>query len=123
MLVPPLTFMLQRYVLVRKNVGAATLPDGLSTDTSCSSSMACSGRCVWKRLIDHKIACPRSYSSGTHQASTAAEINRVRFLDVGYPGGADDPNVATKQGRVFGSSYLAEEDGVNDAGGTRPHFV
>jgi NAD(P)-dependent dehydrogenase (short-subunit alcohol dehydrogenase family) len=36
---------------------------------------------------------------------------------------AGDPNVARKNGRVFASWDLAEEYGVNDADGTRPHFV
>ena len=36
---------------------------------------------------------------------------------------AADPNVAAKNGRVFASWDLAEEYGVNDADGTRPHFV
>jgi NAD(P)-dependent dehydrogenase (short-subunit alcohol dehydrogenase family) len=36
---------------------------------------------------------------------------------------AADPEVATKNGRVFASWDLAEEYGVNDADGTRPHFV
>jgi NAD(P)-dependent dehydrogenase (short-subunit alcohol dehydrogenase family) len=36
---------------------------------------------------------------------------------------AADPNVAKKNGRVFASWDLAEEYGVSDADGTRPHFV
>jgi hypothetical protein len=36
---------------------------------------------------------------------------------------ATDPDVARKNGRVFASWDLAEEYGVNDANGTRPHFV
>jgi NAD(P)-dependent dehydrogenase (short-subunit alcohol dehydrogenase family) len=36
---------------------------------------------------------------------------------------AADPNVANKNGRVFASWDLADEYGVNDADGTRPHFV
>lgn len=36
---------------------------------------------------------------------------------------AADPNVTKKNGRVFASWDLAEEYGVNDADGTRPHFV
>jgi NAD(P)-dependent dehydrogenase (short-subunit alcohol dehydrogenase family) len=36
---------------------------------------------------------------------------------------AADPNVAAKNGRVFASWDLAEEYGVDDADGTRPHFV
>src|SRR5688572_27674732 len=36
---------------------------------------------------------------------------------------AADPDVARKNGRVFASWDLAEEYGVNDADGTRPHFV
>jgi NAD(P)-dependent dehydrogenase (short-subunit alcohol dehydrogenase family) len=35
---------------------------------------------------------------------------------------AADPNVANKNGRVYASWTLAEEYGVNDADGTRPHF-
>jgi NAD(P)-dependent dehydrogenase (short-subunit alcohol dehydrogenase family) len=34
-----------------------------------------------------------------------------------------DPNLATKTGRVFGSWDLAEEYGVDDVDGSRPHFV
>jgi hypothetical protein len=34
-----------------------------------------------------------------------------------------DPDVARKDGRVFASWDLAEKYGVNDADGTRPHFV
>jgi NAD(P)-dependent dehydrogenase (short-subunit alcohol dehydrogenase family) len=36
---------------------------------------------------------------------------------------ATDPDVQKKNGRVFASWDLAEEYGVNDADGTRPHFV
>jgi NAD(P)-dependent dehydrogenase (short-subunit alcohol dehydrogenase family) len=36
---------------------------------------------------------------------------------------AADPNVAAKNGRVYASWDLAEEYQVNDADGTRPHFV
>jgi NAD(P)-dependent dehydrogenase (short-subunit alcohol dehydrogenase family) len=36
---------------------------------------------------------------------------------------AADPNVAKKNGRVFASWDLAEEYGVNDADGSRPHFA
>jgi NAD(P)-dependent dehydrogenase (short-subunit alcohol dehydrogenase family) len=36
---------------------------------------------------------------------------------------AADPNVATKNGRVFASWDLGDEYGVTDADGTRPHFV
>jgi NAD(P)-dependent dehydrogenase (short-subunit alcohol dehydrogenase family) len=36
---------------------------------------------------------------------------------------AADPHVARKNGRVFASWDLAEEYGVNDADGSRPHFV
>jgi NAD(P)-dependent dehydrogenase (short-subunit alcohol dehydrogenase family) len=36
---------------------------------------------------------------------------------------AADPNVAKKNGRVFASWDLAEEYGVSDADGSRPHFV
>lgn len=36
---------------------------------------------------------------------------------------AADPNVAAKNGRVFASWDLAEEYGVDDADGSRPHFV
>jgi hypothetical protein len=36
---------------------------------------------------------------------------------------AADPTVAAKNGRVFASWDLAEEYCVNDADGTRPHFV
>ena len=36
---------------------------------------------------------------------------------------AADPQVARKNGRVFASWTLAEEYGVDDADGTRPHFV
>lgn len=36
---------------------------------------------------------------------------------------AADPDVRTKNGRVFASWDLADEYGVTDADGTRPHFV
>lgn len=36
---------------------------------------------------------------------------------------AADPDVRRKNGRVFASWQLAEEYGVNDADGSRPHFV
>jgi NAD(P)-dependent dehydrogenase (short-subunit alcohol dehydrogenase family) len=36
---------------------------------------------------------------------------------------AADPNVAAKNGRVFASWDLADEYGVDDADGLRPHFV
>ncbi|HEY3499033.1 MAG TPA: SDR family oxidoreductase, partial [Polyangiaceae bacterium] len=36
---------------------------------------------------------------------------------------AADPHVSNKNGRVFASWDLAEEYGIDDADGTRPHFV
>jgi NAD(P)-dependent dehydrogenase (short-subunit alcohol dehydrogenase family) len=36
---------------------------------------------------------------------------------------AADPNVAAKNGRVYASWDLAEEYGIDDADGARPHFV
>ena len=36
---------------------------------------------------------------------------------------AADPQIAKKTGRVYASWDLAEEYGVNDADGSRPHFV
>lgn len=36
---------------------------------------------------------------------------------------AADPKVAAKNGRVFASWHLAEEYGVNDADGSRPHWM
>ena len=36
---------------------------------------------------------------------------------------AADPNVKRKNGRVFASWDLGDEYEVNDADGTRPHFV
>ena len=35
---------------------------------------------------------------------------------------AADPNVSRKNGRVFASWDLAEEYGIDDADGRRPHF-
>ena len=45
------------------------------------------------------------------------------FVGRGIATLAADPNVATKNGRVFASWDLGEEYGIADADGTRPHFV
>jgi NAD(P)-dependent dehydrogenase (short-subunit alcohol dehydrogenase family) len=45
------------------------------------------------------------------------------FVGRGIAALAADPNVATKNGRVFASWDLGDEYQVNDADGSRPHFV
>lgn len=45
------------------------------------------------------------------------------FVGRGIAALAADPNLATKNGRVFASWDLGTEYGVTDADGTRPHFV
>jgi hypothetical protein len=45
------------------------------------------------------------------------------FVGRGIAALAADPNVATKNGRVFASWDLGDEYGITDADGTRPHFV
>jgi NAD(P)-dependent dehydrogenase (short-subunit alcohol dehydrogenase family) len=45
------------------------------------------------------------------------------FVGRGIAALAADPNVATKRGRVFASWDLGDEYQVNDADGTRPHFM
>jgi len=45
------------------------------------------------------------------------------FVGRGIATLAADPNVATKNGRVFASWDLGEEYGIADADGTRPHFL
>ena len=45
------------------------------------------------------------------------------FVGRGIAALAADPNVASRNGRVVASWDLGEEYGVNDADGTRPHFI
>lgn len=45
------------------------------------------------------------------------------FVGRGVAALAADPNVASKNGRVVASWDLGDEYGVNDADGTRPHFI
>lgn len=45
------------------------------------------------------------------------------FVGRGIAAMASDPDIARKNGRVFASWDLGEEYGVDDADGSRPHFV
>lgn len=73
-------------------------------------------------MLDHFGVTEANWRDATAKVTEFIASETPLFVGRCVAALAADPNVATKNGRVFASWDLAEEYGVDDADGTRPHF-
>ncbi len=74
-------------------------------------------------MLDHFGVTEANWrDAAKHEPSFIASETPL-FVGRGVAALAADPDVTTKNGRVFASWDLGDEYGVTDADGTRPHFV
>jgi NAD(P)-dependent dehydrogenase (short-subunit alcohol dehydrogenase family) len=74
-------------------------------------------------MLDHFGVTEANWRDAAKRAKEFIASETPLFVGRCVAALAADPDVANKNGRVFASWDLAEEYGVNDADGTRPHFV
>lgn len=74
-------------------------------------------------MLDHFGVTEENWRDATTKVKEFIASETPLFVGRCIAALAADPNVAKKSGRVFASWDLAEEYGVDDADGSRPHFV
>jgi len=74
-------------------------------------------------MLDHFGVTEANWRDATAKVKEFVASETPLFVGRCVAALAADPNLPTKNGRVFASWDLAEEYGVNDADGSRPHFV
>ena len=74
-------------------------------------------------MLDHFGVTEANWRDATTKVKEFIASETPLFVGRCIAALAADPNVTKKNGRVFASWNLAEEYGVNDADGSRPHFV
>lgn len=74
-------------------------------------------------MLDHFGVTEASWRDAAEKVKPFIASETPLFVGRCVAALASDPNVASKNGRVFASWDLAEEYGVNDADGSRPHFL
>jgi NAD(P)-dependent dehydrogenase (short-subunit alcohol dehydrogenase family) len=74
-------------------------------------------------MLDHFGVTESNWRDGAQKAPEFIASETPIFVGRCVAALAADPNVRTKNGRVFASWDLAEEYDVTDADGTRPHFL
>ena len=74
-------------------------------------------------MLDHFGVTEANWRAAAEKVRSFIASETPLFVGRGIAALAADPNVATKNGRVFASWDLGDEYGVVDADGTRPHFV
>jgi len=74
-------------------------------------------------MLDHFGVTEANWREAATKASEFIASETPLFVGRCVAALAADSNVAQKNGRVFASWDLAEEYGINDADGSRPHFV
>jgi hypothetical protein len=74
-------------------------------------------------MLDHFGVTEANWRDATTQVKEFIASETPLFVGRCIAALAADPNVTQKNGRVFASWDLADEYGINDADGTRPHFV
>jgi NAD(P)-dependent dehydrogenase (short-subunit alcohol dehydrogenase family) len=74
-------------------------------------------------MLDHFGVTEANWRDAAAKAKEFVASETPLFVGRCIAALAADPDVAKKNGRVFASWDLAEEYGVNDADGSRPHFV
>jgi NAD(P)-dependent dehydrogenase (short-subunit alcohol dehydrogenase family) len=73
-------------------------------------------------MLDHLGVTEATWRDAASKAREFIASETPLFVGRCVAALAADPNVAQKNGRVFASWDLAEEYGVDDADGSRPHF-
>jgi NAD(P)-dependent dehydrogenase (short-subunit alcohol dehydrogenase family) len=74
-------------------------------------------------MLDHLGVTEANWRDAAKQVPEFIASETPLFVGRCVAALAADPNVAQKNGRVFASWDLADEYGVSDADGTRPHFA
>jgi len=74
-------------------------------------------------MLDHFGVTEANWRDATTKVKEFIASETPLFVGRCIAALAADANVAQKNGRVFASWDLAEEYGIHDADGTRPHFV
>ena len=74
-------------------------------------------------MLDHFGVTEANWRDAAEKAPSFLASETPLFVGRCVAALAADPNVRTKSGRVFASWDLADEYGITDADGTRPHFV
>ena len=74
-------------------------------------------------MLDHFGVTEANWRDAAEQVKPFIASETPLFVGRCVAALAADPNVAARNGRVFASWDLAEEYGVDDADGSRPHFV
>jgi hypothetical protein len=74
-------------------------------------------------MLDHFGVTEANWRDAAEQVKEFIASETPLFVGRCIAALAGDPDVAKKNGRVFASWDLAEEYQVNDADGSRPHFV
>ena len=74
-------------------------------------------------MLDHFGVTEANWREAAEKVPSFAASETPLFVGRCIAALAADPNVRIKNGRVFASWDLADEYGVSDADGTRPHFV
>lgn len=73
-------------------------------------------------MLDHFGVSEANWRDATQKVPEFIASETPLFVGRCIAALAADPNLTAKNGRVFASWDLAEEYGVNDADGSRPHF-
>lgn len=74
-------------------------------------------------MLDHFGVTEANWRDAVVKVKPFAASETPLFVGRGIAALAADPNVASKNGRVYASWDLADEYELNDADGTRPHFM
>jgi NAD(P)-dependent dehydrogenase (short-subunit alcohol dehydrogenase family) len=74
-------------------------------------------------MLDHFGVTEANWRDATTKVKEFIASETPLFVGRCIAALAADPKVTQKNGRVFASWDLADEYGINDADGTRPHFV
>jgi NAD(P)-dependent dehydrogenase (short-subunit alcohol dehydrogenase family) len=74
-------------------------------------------------MLDHFGVTEANWRDAAEKTKSFIASETPLFVGRGIAALVADPNIATKNGRVVASWDLGDEYGVDDADGTRPHFV
>ena len=74
-------------------------------------------------MLDHFGVTEANWRDAAVKMKSFIASETPLFVGRGIAAMASDPDLARKNGRVFASWDLGEEYGVDDADGSRPHFV
>ena len=74
-------------------------------------------------MLDNFGVTEANWRDAVQKVKSFAASETPLFVGRGIAALAADPNVGTRNGRVYASWDLGDDYGVTDADGTRPHFV